>query len=84
MWKVDFLTQGISTDFCRVLDHGNPYSHYSPDNPRASKECRGLLFHGLEEHEQNQINQFRIRRNNNPWHEFDVFVPADDDEEQDE
>jgi hypothetical protein len=36
----------------RVLDHTNPYSHYSLDNPFASKSCKGKLFLGGEDGEE--------------------------------
>ena len=78
MWKV---VLGLEVTDSRVLDHSNPYSHYNPDNPRASKECRGLLFHGLEENAQDEVGQFRARRNI-PWQEFDAFVQVEDDDQQ--
>src|SRR5271170_6660494 len=41
------------TKFCylcgEVLPYENPYAHYSFDDARASKGCRGMLFHGIDE-----------------------------------
>ena len=49
--KITCLT--CHTKFCylcgEVLPGDNPYAHYSFDNPRASRSCRGLLFHGIDE-----------------------------------
>jgi hypothetical protein len=59
-----------NADF-RVLDKTNPYSHFSIDNPRASKFCRGRLFEGVME------NNIMLRRDDR-WREY----WNDDDEEE--
>lgn len=82
---VIYAESSISSDDInsRVLDRSNPYSHYNPDDPRASKECRGLLFHGLEDDPQHQaeIQRFRRRIRNLPWHQFedDGFIEEEEE-----
>src|SRR5271167_3581570 len=41
------------TKFCylcgRILPSPNPYVHYSPDDRRGGKFCKGMLFYGIDE-----------------------------------
>lgn len=32
-----------------ILPKENPYLHYSLEDKRASRRCRGMLFHGIDE-----------------------------------
>lgn len=59
-----------------VLDKTNPYSHFSTDNPRASKFCRGRLFEGALENEVRNIVFRRDDHRREYWN--------DDEEEEEE
>jgi len=70
-----------------VLDSANPYSHFSLDNPNAGKNCRGMLFHGVDEHGEPMIpedlgnRRGRIHNWANANRDQDFW---DDDEEDEE
>ena len=61
-----------NSDFS-VLNQPNPYLHFSLDNPRASKFCRGRLFEGVLENEARNI----VFRRNDQWEHWN----GDEEEE---
>jgi len=75
------------TKFCylcgSVLPARNPYVHYSPDNRRGSKFCKGNLFYGVDE-EGRQValrrDILRQRQQGN-WQEEEDEEWTEEDEE---
>ena len=66
MWKVPPILDDADLS---VLDKTNPYSHFSMDNPRASKFCRGRLFEGALENEERNVVFRRDVRWRDYWNE---------------
>ena len=83
-----------------ILPPENPYTHYALDDPEASKSCRGLLFHGVDENGQlrdaeGRVDAFWWRRRQWDWEaeeeeegegqrEQEVGQEEEEEEEEDE
>ena len=72
------------TKFCylcgSVLPARNPYVHYSPDDRRGSKFCKGMLFYGVDE----EGEQIALRRDILRQREQGDFQQQEWDEEDEE